>query len=67
MPATPDEFLTLAEAAAMLGISPRTLRRWIREERLAIEVIESGESRLRRSDVMRLVVRPNEESDGNGR
>lgn len=67
MSPSPDEYMTLAEAAAALGISPRTLRRWVREERLAIEVIGSGEPRLRRADVMRLAVRPDEhEPDGNG-
>lgn len=61
MSPNPDEYLTLTEAAAMLGISPRTLRRWIREQRVATEVMESGELRLRRADLMRLVVRPDEE------
>lgn len=67
MSPSPDEYLTLVEAAAVLGVSPRTLRRWIREERLAIEVVGSGEPRLRRADVMRLVVRPDDDApNGNG-
>jgi excisionase family DNA binding protein len=62
-----DEYLTLLEAAALLGMSPRTLRRWIRDERLAVDVTGTGELRLRKADVMRLVVRPDaEEPNGEG-
>lgn len=62
-----DEYLTLAQAASVLGISPRTLRRWIREERFAIEMLESGPPRFRRADVMRALVLPDDhEPDGDG-
>ena len=57
----PAEHVGLAEAARLLGMSRRTLRRWIREGRLAYELSEAGEPMLRREDVLRHLEPPEEE------
>lgn len=46
------DHVNFVEAARMLGISPATLRRWIRDGRLPYELSEAGEPVLRREDVM---------------
>ncbi len=46
--------LTTAEAAALAGVSDRTIRNWIREGRLPAERTEEGR-RVRRSDLLALL------------
>ena len=53
-----DDYLAPGEAARLLRVSPRTLMRWLRERRIPHELSETGEPRLRREDVMRLVDPP---------
>ena len=55
------EYLSLVEAARLLGMSPRTLRRWLRDGRLPYEVSEAGEPMLRREDLLRHLDPPDEE------
>ena len=55
------DYIGVAEAARLLGISSRTLRRWIREGRLAYELSEAGEPMLRREDILRHLEPPDEE------
>lgn len=55
-----DDFLAPGEAARLLRVSPRTLLRWLREGRIPYEVNESGEPRLRREDVERLIDPPDD-------
>ena len=47
----------------MLRVSPRTLLRWLREGRIPFEVADTGEPRLRRDDVMRLLDPPDDPPD----
>ncbi len=55
-----DDYLAPGEAARLLRISPRTLLRWLRERRIPYEVADTGEPRLRREDVLRLMDPPDE-------
>jgi excisionase family DNA binding protein len=55
------DYVGVAEAARLLGISPRTLHRWLRDGLLAHELSEAGEPMLRREDVMRHLDPPDEE------
>ena len=55
------DYVGLAEAARLLGMSPRTLRRWLRDGRLPYDVSEGGEPVLRREDIMRHLEPPEEE------
>ena len=56
-----DDYLPPAEAARLLRVSPRTLLRWLREGRIPHDLAASGEPRLRRQDVMRLIEPPPDE------
>ncbi|MDQ3978112.1 MAG: helix-turn-helix domain-containing protein [Actinomycetota bacterium] len=47
-----DEFLTLAEAAALLGMSPLVIERWAREGRLPSAVTAEGSRLFRREDLL---------------
>lgn len=47
-----DDYLGPAEAARLLGMSPRTLLRWIRDGRIPAERDEDGAPRVRRDVVM---------------
>ena len=51
------EYLSLAEAAAIFGVSERTLERWTRAGRIPSEVTEDGRRILRRAEVAERVVR----------
>lgn len=53
-----DDFLSVQDAARILGVSPRTLLRWIREGRIPHRVSENGEPQLPREDVIRLMGPP---------
>ena len=62
-----DDFLAPTEAARLLRVSPRTLLRWLREGRIPHEVMEGGEPRMRRDEVMRLIDLPEDKRpDGDG-
>ena len=50
-----DDFLSVQEAARVLGVAPRTLLRWIREDRIGHRLSEAGEPEVPRADVMRLM------------
>jgi excisionase family DNA binding protein len=56
-----DDYVAPAEAARLLRVSPRTLLRWLREGRIPYEVADTGEPRLRREEVMRLLDPPGHE------
>ena len=59
-----EEYLSVEEAARILGVSPRTVLRWIRDRRLRSEVTESGDRRVRRDDLLRVMaLPPNEGAD----
>ena len=53
-----DDYLAPGEAARLLRVSPRTLVRWLRDGRIPYELSETGEPRLRRDHVMRLIDPP---------
>lgn len=46
-----DELLTPPQAGALLQVSAQTMRRWIREDKIAHILLPSGEARIRRSVV----------------
>jgi len=47
-----DDLLTVGQAAGLLDLHPRTVRRWIDEGRLAsVEVFPTRRVRVRREDV----------------
>jgi predicted site-specific integrase-resolvase len=50
------EYVTLADAAQIVGISPITLHRWAQAGRIWIETTQDGQYRLRRTDVLKLRV-----------
>jgi excisionase family DNA binding protein len=47
-----DELLTLADAAALLGMSPLVIERWAREGRLPSVVRADGSRLFRREDLL---------------
>ncbi len=47
--------LSVQDAARVLGVSPKTLLRWLREGRISHRLSETGETRLPRDDVTRLI------------
>lgn len=50
----PEEFLTIQEAAQMLGVHPETLRRWDRSGKLkAIKIGERGDRRFSKTDILK--------------
>ncbi len=61
-----DDYVAPAEAARLLWVSPRTLLRWLQEGRIPHEVSQSGERRLRREEVMRLIEPPEDERRAEG-
>lgn len=57
MPQPPDDqYVTIEEAARILGMPRRTIMRWVRQEHLAAVQTDEGEIRVRRDDVVRLSV-----------
>lgn len=56
-----EEYVTVEEAARILGLSPRTVLRWIRDRRLPSEVTENGDRRVRRDDLTRVMAFPPKE------
>lgn len=55
MRAADEEFVTVAEAAALLGVAPSTIRRWIREGDLPAHRIGRRRVALRRADLASLI------------
>ena len=53
----PDELLTTAEAAQMLRVSQKTIARWVRLSQLEAVRLPSGQLRIRREDVEKLLKR----------
>jgi excisionase family DNA binding protein len=60
-----DELLTVANAAAALGISPWTLRHWISDRKIDVVKYGNGIVRIKRSVVDRYVVRCTIKARGN--
>jgi excisionase family DNA binding protein len=56
-----EEFVSVGEAARILGVSRRTVLRWIRDERIPSEVTESGDRQVRREDLKRVIASSREE------
>lgn len=54
---TPDEYLTVREAADLAHVVPSTIRKWIRAERLP-RYSAGADPRVKRSDVERLLRSP---------
>jgi diguanylate cyclase (GGDEF)-like protein/excisionase family DNA binding protein len=55
--ADPDALISVAQAAALLGVHPNTIRTWTEAGRLvAYRINARGDRRFRRSDVERLLV-----------
>jgi excisionase family DNA binding protein len=52
----PDDFLTTTDAAAMLGVSDETVRRWVEAGRLRHIRLPSGQIRFRREDIEAILV-----------
>jgi len=53
----PDTLLSVAQAAAVLGVHPNTIRTWTDAGRLtAYRINDRGDRRFRRADVLRLLV-----------
>lgn len=50
-----DEYLPIGEAAALIGVSVDTLRRWEREERIKALRLPTGHRRFKRSDIEALI------------
>jgi excisionase family DNA binding protein len=50
-----DELLTTAEAAQMLRVSQKTIARWIRLDQIPAVKLPSGQYRVRRRDVEKLL------------
>ena len=51
MTVSPDDLLSLPEAAAALDVSEETLRRWCRSRRIRHVRMPSGTFRFKRADV----------------
>ncbi len=62
-----DDYLAPMEAARLLRMSPRTLRRWIEAGRIPYERSESGQPRLGREHVLQLIDPPRDERPGDER
>lgn len=61
-PANPEELLPPAEAAALVGISRDTIKRWERDGRITSLRTPHGHRRYRRGDVEKLLTEPTEAS-----
>ena len=55
MSAVDEEYLTVAEAAALLRVAPSTIRRWIRQGDVPAHRIGRRRVALRRADLSRLI------------
>ncbi|HSS10539.1 MAG TPA: helix-turn-helix domain-containing protein [Acidimicrobiales bacterium] len=60
MPTQPDEWLTVGEAAELIGIHPTTLRRYEREGLIKARRTPTNQRRFRRSDVEKLLPPPDQ-------
>jgi excisionase family DNA binding protein len=58
----PEEALTFAEAAAFLKVTPRTLKRWIRNGLIPPPARIGGSVRYLRSDLVELLRLPDSEA-----
>ncbi len=50
-----DDLITVAEAAAIAQVDPKTVRRWYREERIAKLVTGTGRVRVRETEIRRMI------------
>jgi molybdopterin-binding protein len=50
-----DEYLRIGQAAALLGVSIDTLRRWEEEQRLSVSRTDGGQRRIAVDEVHRLL------------
>lgn len=55
MPQKPQEWMTAAEVAELLGVSAETVRRYVRLGQLVANHLPSGHLRIRREDAERLL------------
>lgn len=54
------EYMTVMDAAGLLGVSPDTLDRWARQGRLRSELKDDGTRLLPKAEVVRIAVPPEE-------
>jgi|tagenome__1003787_1003787.scaffolds.fasta_scaffold13148773_1 excisionase family DNA binding protein len=54
-PETFDDYLTPAEVARLLSVTPRTVSRWADQGRIAHTVTLGGHRRFLRSDIVKLL------------
>jgi excisionase family DNA binding protein len=60
MPSDDDgDYLSIGGAAEWLGVSVRTLQRWVRDGRIPSEVAPDGSRVLRRSQILKMGLRTN--------
>ena len=50
-----DEYVTVAEAAEMLGVAQSTIRRWIREQRMSVYQLGSRRLLLKRYELDEMI------------
>jgi excisionase family DNA binding protein len=50
-----DDLITVAEAAAIAQVDPKTVRRWYREDRITKHVTGTGRVRVSEAEIRRLV------------
>ena len=65
MSALHDDYLTVAEAAALLRVAPATIRRWIRAGQLPAYRLGARRLALRRSQLSKLIAPAIPDTNGN--
>lgn len=59
-----DEMLMPSQAAALLGVSTDTLKRWASAGRISVVRLPSGHRRFRRGDIDALLTHPPQKAAG---
>ena len=53
-----ERFIRVGQVADLLGVNPRTVRRWLTRRQLAFYITPGGERRVPKSEVERILGRP---------